>query len=940
MQREEEERAAASGDELAPGTAVGRYTVLGLVGRGGAGAVYAAFDAQLDRRVAVKILRPGATGSSSPEGRARLQREAQAMARLSHPNVVPVFDAGESQAGPFLAMEFVAGTTLRGWLAEKPRTWRQVIAAYVEAGRGLVAAHAAGLVHRDFKPENVLVDAQGRARVTDFGLARSGALSESAPAVPPGGAAAGGATLTATGAFVGTPAYMSPEQLYGRPVDARTDQFAFCVALWEALYGERPFAGETFEALAFAVSLGMVRDPPRGTPVPDRIRRALLQGLAGVPGERWPDMAALLAEIERDPRRLGRLLAAGAVLLAVAALSAGWAGWSARRARLCQGGAERLAGTWDVGARSRVERALAGVGTAWAPAAAAGAVRALDAYAAAWASAWTEACRATRVRGEQSERLLDLRMACLQRRQWELAAVVQQLASADAALAERVLQAAGALRSVDGCADGEALAQVIEPDDPRLREPLEAARRRVAEGRAHLYAGRYAEARDDAEQVAAEARRMGHDALLAEALAVLGDARGNTSEPQAAVAALREAVRAADRARDDAARAGALASLAWFYGDRLGRPDEALAAADEAEAVLARLGRGGDDTRALVLEARGLTHRQAGRYPEAERDLRAALAIRERHAAERPVKVATVLLNLESSVSLQGHPREALEILRQALAIYEAQLGPDHPDTARCYNNIGAVLTEQGQYRAALVPLARALAAKEKALGPDSPELSGTVLNMGETYLALGDPGRGLRLVRRAAALDARLPETIDALYALLALARGERDGGDRRAALATLDRALAVARRHGGPDHPFVADALEEQATLARQSGHPARALALARQALAVDERGKAPPQQRARDELAVAEALLALGRAAEAVPLLGDALGRLAGLSTAPAQEAATRFALARARRRTGAREQARAEAEAARALLAAAEGRDMALRQRIETWLAEGR
>jgi tetratricopeptide (TPR) repeat protein len=302
--------------------------------------------------------------------------------------------------------------------------------------------------------------------------------------------------------------------------------------------------------------------------------------------------------------------------------------------------------------------------------------------------------------------------------------------------------------------------------------------------------------------------------------------------------------------------------------------------------------------------------------------------------------VATVLLNLESSVAQQGHPREALALLQRALAIYEAQLGPDHPITARCNNNIGAVLLELGQYRAALDPLARALAAKEKALGPESPELSGTVLNLGEVHLALGDPGRGLPLVRRAVALDARLPETLDAHYALLALARGEREAGDRRAALAGLDRALAVARRHGGPDHPFVADTLEEQATLARRSGQPQQALALAREALAVDVRGKAAPQQLARDELAVAEALLALGWTGEAVPLLDGALGRLAGLSTAPSQEAAIRFALARARRLAGAPEPARAQAEAARALLAAAEGRDLQLRQQIEAWLAAGR
>ncbi len=323
-------RPSASDGELeAPlvsGARVGRYIVLEAVGAGAMGTVYAALDPELDRRVALKVLRSRAT---TEELRARLLREAKAMARIIHPDVITVYDVGTRGKQLFVAMEFVKGGTLRGWSAPA-RGWRTVLEKYIRAGRGLAFAHAAGVVHRDFKPDNVLVGDDERVRVTDFGLAR--AVEDDANALRSFPSAEGApidATLTRTGAIVGTPAYMAPEQICGAPASPASDMFSFSVALYEALYGERPFAGANLAALYAAASEGAVRPAPATSSVPRRLRRVVLRGLRAAPEERYANMAALLDALEAAVRfRASRLVAIGAALALVAALGV----WAARAA--------------------------------------------------------------------------------------------------------------------------------------------------------------------------------------------------------------------------------------------------------------------------------------------------------------------------------------------------------------------------------------------------------------------------------------------------------------------------------------------------------------------------------------------------------------------------------------------------------------------------------
>ncbi len=318
----EEDGAVAVGTELPPilpGQALGRFTLERRLGAGAMGEVWAARDAELDRPVAVKILVPR---WSTTRARLRLMREAKALARLRHENIVTVFDVGEEHGRLYLAMELAEGDTLAAWMRAGPRPWREVRDVFLAAGRALAAAHAAGIVHRDFKPANLLVGPSG-VRVVDFGLAASGDDGDPDSIGAGGSPELGDVPLTRTGKLVGTPVYMSPEQLRGERGSTRSDQWSFCVALFEALHGYRPFEGNGVAELVEATSRGArIASPPAGPPA--FLRKILRRGLAAAPGDRYPSMDALVSELARGSRDRRRL-AAG--VLAVAALVSAGGGW-------------------------------------------------------------------------------------------------------------------------------------------------------------------------------------------------------------------------------------------------------------------------------------------------------------------------------------------------------------------------------------------------------------------------------------------------------------------------------------------------------------------------------------------------------------------------------------------------------------------------------------
>ena len=398
---------------LQPGERIGRYVVLEEIGRGGMGHVYAAWDGKLKRRVAIKRVR------TDRRGHERLLREAQAMASLSHPNVAAVFEILDHDSTVLLVMELIEGSTLRAWQSEPGRSWRQIVEAYRMVAEGLVAAHDAGLVHRDFKPDNAMVDARSdgkpRVRVLDFGLARmldrigapSGDPSDD-PSDDPSGEAPrlGPRSLTETsedlqtpttvGRVLGTPAYMAPEQLSSHDADARSDQFSFCVSMWEAVYGQRPYTGESFESILLAISRGKP-EAPGTSRIPAWLRRTLERGLAPAPEDRWPSMRELVRALSQDRTRRGATaVALGAVIVTALAV-----GSSSRDDSRCQGAATALASAWSDGDRAAIRDAFE---SSEAPFAADALVQ-VEAGLADWAGRWqtmhTETCEATQIRGEQ-----------------------------------------------------------------------------------------------------------------------------------------------------------------------------------------------------------------------------------------------------------------------------------------------------------------------------------------------------------------------------------------------------------------------------------------------------------------------------------------------------------------------------------------------------------
>ena len=549
------------------GRYVGRYFVLRKLGEGGMGQVYAAYDEELDRRVAIKLLhrKLGASESS----RVRMLREARAMARLSHPNVVQVHDVGAVDGQVFVAMEFVRGETLHEWQQKRDpnrdEQRRELLDVYLDAGRGLVAAHEHGLIHRDFKPENVIIGRDGRARVLDFGLvaALENAENDATPTDSLHSSSSLEPGLTRTGTMMGTPLYMAPEQFQAQATDARTDQFNFCASLYRALYRESPFAGDDVRELMAAVTEGRRRELPRGSTVPTWLHDVVVRGLAVVPDERWPSMQALLEALTDEPaQRRRRFWGAIAIVLGlVGGLS--WVVTSAVRedARTCSGMQDKLIGAWDDARRAEVEAAMLESGLAYAPATWTRVERGLDAYASAWVVARTEACEATH-RGEQSGELLDLRMACLDRRLEHLHAAVDVLAQADATVISKAMDVVDGLPTLDRCADIEALrSDVPPPEDPAVAERVAALEQQLVEVVARNTAGQYDEALRMADAIASEAELLGHEPLMASAWYRQGQLQAHAGDLGQSAVTLERAVDAATAQRMHELAALAASSL-------------------------------------------------------------------------------------------------------------------------------------------------------------------------------------------------------------------------------------------------------------------------------------------------------------------------------------------------------------------------------------------
>lgn len=719
---------------------VGRYVVLDTVGVGGMGVVCTAYDPKLDRKVALKLLRRGRDPKRTQTSQARLVREAQALAKLSHPNIVTVHDVDTYGSQLYIAMEYVEGTSLDDWLEAERRDWNAIVDIFVRAGRGLAAAHVAGITHRDFKPGNVQLGDDGRVRVLDFGLAKNADdadpsldAADSFPDLPLSSVAkrsgimdlVGSAVdlkLTQVGRTVGTPAYMAPEQFYGLPVGPKTDQFAFGVSLYEALYERLPFGEPDRDDFVERVCAGRMSELSPSTNVPGWVGRVVLRMLQRKPDERYASMNAALVALTSDPARRRRRWLIGAGLTGMVVLSGyGAVKLVGARDEPCSGASEHITEVWDSSHRGQVEQAFLATATPFSKHAFTQASTELDQWTARWAEHHTAVCLAT-ARGEQSEPLMDLRMACLDRGRAELTGLVDVFVEADARVVQQAVAAVQGLSDIDRCPTAQPAMIGALPDDPDLAAQARAVEQQRAQAEANILAGRYKTALQLATYAHAAATELGHPPTLARADKTLGTAHHYVGEDEAAAQHLAQAVHNAAVAGMPEAEAGAWSMLLFVEGDRLERHAEALGKRLAAESALVRAGSPAMAAASLATDL-GIVYSRAGKADEGLAQHRNAVQLWRAVGGNRD-GLAKALNNLGIALAQRHELEAARDALREALTIQRALAGALHPVVASQSFNLGHVLRDLGDKDGARERYRESLTIVEQVYGAEHPALA------------------------------------------------------------------------------------------------------------------------------------------------------------------------------------------------------------------------
>jgi eukaryotic-like serine/threonine-protein kinase len=839
-----------AGAAPAVGALIGRYVVVGPLGEGGMGHVMRAYDTKLHREVALKLLR----SSGNEEARARIVREAQAMAQLTHPNVVSVYDVDTDAGRPFIAMEYVEGGTLRAWLDDE-RPWRETIECFRLAGRGLDAAHRAGLVHRDFKPANVLVvEREGklhRVLVTDFGLARGVEhLSSNAPAAILDSV---GDTLTIAGTVMGTPVYMAPEQHKGGQVDARSDQYAFCVALWEALAGERPFAGPNLaKAKAHPERLTF----PAKRAVPGYVRRVLLRGLSVDPTRRYASMEDLLRDLSGAAARKKRLLRAGA---AAALVVAGLGAHRLHRARAmaeCATVGESISAVYDADVGDAIATQFHATGSPLAEQTLSRILPRLDTYASEWTQLRTNACIASEVEG-QDRATYRLASECFEERRTEFEQAVEALLDAEAATLAFAVSSIAALSPVQDCADSKWLhTRLLLPEDDGARDAVSSVRKGLAGLRALVRAGRYGEAEAKMPELTGKAEALGFAPLLARTRMLESDLAANRGDRDEAVERLESAFYTAVRAGADDLAADAAISLTFHTVYDEAGDHKPRMWADLAQVLLERTGQT-DGTSAAALENnRAVLLERMKKYDEA----------------------------------LAGHAR--------TITLRHAIFDGEDPGVASSYNNIGNIHYDRKDLDAARESYETSIEIRERLLGTAHPNSTLPLQNVGdleydarayEDALMYFEDARDIYV--RVWGEDHMFVSKILGRIGRIYYARGQFE-----LALAQHERALEIALAH--PGDPRITGVLTDVGQTYDRLGLHEEALPLYERALRLlHEREPLPQTTIAFTQTLVGSNLLARGQPGAALPLLEDALSRAEAADVLPGTLASTEFVLARA-------------------------------------------
>lgn len=860
---------APNPDGLAPGTAVGRYLVIDELGRGGMGVVVRAYDPRLQREVALKLLR---TQAMSERARMRMIREARAMAKLNHRNVVAVYDVEIEPRSVMLAMELVQGSTLRRWV-EQSHSWTRVIDVMLQAGEGLASAHAAGLLHRDFKPGNVLVaDAEPnvtpRVCVTDFGLARAsdGSLSDGPPelrsshsdAVRPDTAAdaqlqdsldvrlsprdrdvpasrePSDGALTVAGTVVGTPAYMAPEQHRGHTLDAAADQYSFCLVVWEALCGQRPFTAASAKALATAKAAGPPRWPSPVV-VPHAIVAAIRRGLHPDPEQRWSAMSALLQALSRarhPPAWRRRLVWLGTAALATTGLLAAVAPW---RTDQCTGSEAAFASRWGAQARRAAEHGVLNAALTHGAAVWQQVAPTLDAYAADWRAMHTETCEATVRYATQSTEVMDLRMACIERVGVRFGAVAQRLAQADAEVLANAHVLVEGLPALSQCADVRALTAAVAPPSDTVADEVTRIRAALARADADKVAGKVGDAQSTVEALADAVTATGYAPLHVEWSGLIGSVLSAASQSRRAESHLRDALRQGLSYGQWDEVVHAATGLMQVQRD-LARPAEAFAVAETAWGVLPRTSNP-EMFEAQLRAQLGALFRYQAKYDAAEAQTRAVIELRTAQLGATHHRVASARSQLGNVLRDRGQYADAEREYEAALRGLSDALGAEHPSVAAAHVSFGSFFARMGKFDQAREHNDAGMKIAVAALGEASHRVGSAYANLGGLLARQGKLEQALAAQQKAIAIwEAELgafhPDVVmergnNLAQTLLSLQRFDEAEALARPAL---ERTRAIF----GPTHPRVAMVSMCLAGILSRTDRADQAEALVRDALA----------------------------------------------------------------------------------------------------------
>ncbi len=848
-----------SGEALQPGQNLGRYLIARSLGRGGMGIVYAAFDPVLERSVALKLLHSNwATNSEM------LLVEAKALARLSHPNVVPVFEVGEANDCLFLVMELIDGVTLADWMTEHRRP-DEIIRTFIDAGRGLAAAHASNLTHGDFKPSNVLVSKTGRVCVSDFGLVRNNSIWQE---------------LNPNQVFPanvqGTLSYLSPEQYSGAPSSPESDQYAFCVALCECLVGDRLFQGHTAAAIADQVLQGLSETGSFARQIPASVRSIVLRGLSKDPRRRWASMTELCQKLEHALGRRRRYLRAGIAIVS-AALCAALGMFSVAKPAPCKAHETALSSVWNIDTIQRARAAAASPDSRLGLRAWKTVEENVTQYIAAWQHSHQEACEATRVHRHQTEETLELRMACLDVRASALRAFIHEVTSSESYTSERVIPALYSLPSNDDCSDLTLLrAPFVPPASLEARKTIAERRESIAKARVLRSFSQHERALELVRPFLDSPITPEYGPLAAEVLYELGENERLMDKLASSKEHLTEAVWKAEASGHLSVLVRAAVSLAILDVIQESTPRDAVRWLRHAAAVVERMGSPVSE-RISLLTGSSEVERGIGNLSEVARHIEEAIALSEQSTGTETLRVLSLLTAQASNEAQRGQLDRTESLANRALELARDLVGEKDTEYARALVILSYADHDRGRYGLEIERSRQAREIFDSVLGPNNLKSAIALCNEANAHMGLGEFAAAETLYRRA--LDIRLglqsPSHFDVLTLKFNLANVLYYLKQYPGALEQHLEVLDARRNVLGKSHPDISMSLTSVAACKGELGRWNEAFALYQEAKRLDETigGKDYPVL-AYSLGGLGEAQLKLGRTHEALTSLHAAV------------------------------------------------------------------